>query len=138
MASENEWVYDLDTTIFSIVKSKALPKLIKRFPDVYFTSSGKSKSPPEFPTIYIHSLQGIEKGMDLERTRINAIQETVQVDISTNTNQSDAKYVMKITTDIFKEMMFYVVAMPELTSDGETYKCTARFRRVISLNDTLF
>ena len=113
MASENEWVYDLDTTIFSIVKSK------------------------EFPTIYIHSLQGIEKGMDLERTRINAIQETVQVDISTNTNQSDAKYVMKITTDIFKEMMFYVVAMPELTSDGETYKCTARFRRVISSNDTL-
>ena len=69
--------------------------------------------------------------------QINAIQHTVQIDITTNTNQNDAKYVMKCITDIFKQMMFYVVAMPEMTSGNETYKSTARFRRVISANDTI-
>lgn len=137
MASENDWVFDLDTTIFSIVKTKVTKKLTEKFPNIYFTSTGKTKNPPQFPTVYIHSLQGVEKGQDLERTKINAIQHTVQIDITTNTNQNDAKYVMKCITDIFKQMMFYVVAMPEMTSGNETYKSTARFRRVISANDTI-
>lgn len=37
MISVNQWVYDLEKKIFSIVKSRASEKLSGKYPNIYFT-----------------------------------------------------------------------------------------------------
>lgn len=137
MISVNQWAYDLEKKIFSIVKDRAGDKLKSKYPNAYITDIEKNTSKAIFPTVYIHELPGVEKASDLEGISINAVQETLQIDVITNTSQSDANKVMAMVLDEFKQMCFRITAMPEFKSTGETYRSTARVRRVISHNDIL-
>lgn len=134
--SDNSWAYDIGTVVFSIVKTKAKPKLESKYPTIYFTSNGKKLSDAIFPTVYIHRMAAAERGADLEGLSINATLETFQVDVFTNTNQSDVGRIMSVVADVFKEMRFKVVALPEF-NEGDTYRSTARFQRIIGANDSL-
>lgn len=122
--ADNQWVYDLETNIFSNVATIAKPKLKKKYKsmnfDTAFTTVEKNlDKDPVFPTIYIHEMPGLERGADLEGTSVNAVQETIQVDVITNTKQSDAKGIMAILADAFKQMRFQITAMPEFKNDSE-------------------
>lgn len=134
--SDNSWAYDIGTVVFSIVKTKASAVLRKKYPDIYFTSNSKTLSEATFPTIYVHRMAALERGQDLEGTSINATLETFQVDVYTDTSQSDSGTVMSVVADIFKEMRFDITAMPEF-NEGETYRSTARFQRIVGANDIL-
>lgn len=141
--ADNQWVYDLETNIFSNVATIAKPKLKKKYKsmnfDTAFTTVEKNLDKyPVFPTIYIHEMPGLERGADLEGTSVNAVQETIQVDVITNTKQSDAKGIMAILADAFKQMRFQITAMPEFKNDSEKkFRSVARFRRIIGANDRL-
>lgn len=137
MISVNQWAYDLEKKIFSIVKSRTYEKLKSKYPSVYITDIEKNTSKAVFPTVYIHELPGVEKASDLEGFSINAVQETFQIDVITNTSQNDANKVMAIVADEFKRLCFKVTAMPEFDGTGETYRSTMRVRRIISANDIL-
>ena len=137
MASDNQWAFDLETKIFSVIKSRAEGKIKEKYPNAYLTNISKATAKATFPTVYIHELPGVEIGTDLEGISINGVRETFQVDITTNTSQSDAKRVMSIVADEFKQMKFQITAMPEFGDTGDTYRSTARFRRVIGANDIL-
>lgn len=122
--ADNQWVFDLETNIFSNVATIAKPKLKKKYKsmnfDTAFTTVEKNlDKDPVFPTIYIHEMPGLERGADLEGTSVNAVQETIQVDVITNTKQSDAKGIMAILADAFKQMRFQITAMPEFKNDSE-------------------
>lgn len=137
MISANQWAYDLGKKIFSIVKSRSEEILKEKYPNIYVTDIEKNISKAVFPTVYIHELPGVEKAPDLEGIYINAVQETFQVDVITNTSQSDAGRVMAIVTDEFKRLCFRITAMPEFKSTGDTYRRTMRVRRTISATDIL-
>lgn len=128
---------DLETTIFSAVKTKLLARLGTTYPNIYVTNSDKTLSTPVFPTVFIRELSGVEQGTTLEGDSVNAVLETVQVDVTSNTSQRDAKKVMMTVSEIFKEMKFNINAMPEFNNDGDIYRSVARFRRVIGANDSL-
>lgn len=120
--ADNQWVFDLETNIFSNVATIAKPKLKKKYKsmnfDTAFTTVEKNlDKDPVFPTIYIHEMPGLERGADLEGTSVNAVQETIQVDVITNTKQSDAKGIMAILADAFKQMRFQITAMPAKQSN---------------------
>lgn len=134
--ADNDWVFQLEQKIFTKIKTRASKKLKSNFPNAYFTIDNKSTANPKFPTIWIHELPGSELGADLEGKSINGILETIQVDVSSNTNQSDTKYVMSIVANEFKQLSFRVIAMPEFESTGDVYRSTARFRRAFGANDT--
>lgn len=137
MAVDNQWAFDLETKIFSVVNEKAMGKIRKNYPSAYITRTGKSTAKAIFPTIYIHELPGAETGKDLEGFYINGVRETIQVDVTTNTSQGDARKIMAIVADEFKQMRFAIAQMPEIGYSGETFRSTARFSRVIGSNDTL-
>lgn len=134
--SDNSWAYDLGTVVFSIIKAKASPVLKNKYPEIYFTSNGKSLDEATFPTVYIHRMAAAEMGGDLSGTAINATRETFQVDVFTDTSQTDAGYIMSVVAEKFKEMRFQITAMPEF-NEGETYRSTARFQRIVGANDIL-
>ena len=78
-----------------------------------------------------------KKSGTLDGQDINGVLETIQVDVTTNTDPSDAREVMSVVADIFKKMRFKVNQMPELDFGEEVYRSTARFQRVVGANDTL-
>ena len=137
MASENSWAYDIETTIYSIVKSKTYSEIQKKYPSLLFTDKGQSDSSPVFPTVYIHMLAPSEQGRTIDGQAINGLLVTVQVDVTTNTSGSDARWVMSKIAEVFKELRFNGQSMPELTYTDKIYRSTARFRRVIGANDRL-
>lgn len=141
--TDNQWVFDLETNVYSNLISIAKPLLKAKYPkldfDAAFTTVQKNlDKDPVFPTIYVHEMPGIEVGADLEGNSVNAVQETFQVDVITNTSQSQAKSIMAIVASAFKQMRFQITAMPEFKNDSEKkFRSVARFRRVIGANDRL-
>lgn len=133
----NQWAFELGNTIFYVVKSRAEPILQEKYPDVNITDEGETSGKPIFPTVYIHELPGLERGQTLDGQSINAVLETIQVDVSTNTGSSDARYVMSVIGEVFKKLRFEVTAMPEPGKSDGIYTVTARFRRLIGASDTL-
>lgn len=137
MASENSWAYDIETTIYSIVKSKTYSAIQKKYHNLLFTDKGQSDSSPTFPTVYIHMLAPTEQGRTIDGQSINGLLVTAQVDVTTNTSGSDARWVMSKVAEAFKELRFEAKPMPELTYSDKIYRSAARFRRVIGANDRL-
>lgn len=137
MTSDNQWAYDLDKIIYSIVSARAKEQLVAKYPTLFVTDEEETSSNPQFPTVYIHSLSSVEEGADLDGQTINAVRATVQVKVSTNKDSSDAREVMSAIADIFKTMRFKAIAMPEIKTSGGIYRSDARFRRIIGANDTL-
>lgn len=133
---DNEWAFNLEYVIMTIVKTKIETALKTDYPNIFITNNGKSTAKPVFPTVYIHELPGTEKS-DLEGSAINAVLESFQVDVTTNTSQSDAKKVCAVVAQIFKELRFQISSMPEISDDGETYRSTCRVRRWIGADDTI-
>ena len=137
MASENSWAYDIETTIYSIVKSKTYSEIQKKYPSLLFTDKGQSDSSPVFPTVYIHMLAPSEQGRTIDGQAINGLLVTVQADVTTNTSGSDARWVMSKVAEAFKELRFEAKPLPERTYTNKIYRSTTRFRRVIGANDRL-
>lgn len=137
MASGNQWVYDIESTVLAIVKAKSLPQLQKKYPKIRFTDEGTSDSAPVFPTVYIHLLSPLEAGRELDGKNINAVIATFQVDVSTNASKADCRKVMSTVMDVFKSMRFAGAALPEQKVEDKIYKSTARLSRIIGANDRL-
>lgn len=137
MASENAWAYDIESTIYSIVKAKTYLAIKKKYPNLLFTDKGQSDSSPTFPTVYIHMLAPTEQGRTIDGQSINGLLVTFQVDVTTNTSSSDVRWVMSEIAEVFKAMRFEAKPMPETTYADKIYRSTARFRRVIGANDRL-
>lgn len=140
---DNTWAYEIETKVLGLINSYAIPRLKKLdiFKTTKFTNAVTNEesrlSGTIFPTIYVRELAGVEQGKDLEGQSINAVLETFQIDCITNTKQSDAKQIMRVVSDVMKELRFEIVSMPEFKSQDKVYRSTARFRRVIGRNDRL-
>ena len=140
---DNTWAYENETKVLGILDSYAIPNLRKKFPSmkwqqgVTITNVESSLSKPTFPTIYVHELPGTEQGRTLDGQNINGVLTTFEVQTFTNTNQYDAKLMLAIVADVFKEMRFEITSMPEFKSDEKVYRSVARFRRILGANDRL-
>lgn len=137
MAKDNSWAYNLESKIFTIVKSKVTPKIKTKFPKANFTMSDKNTGSPVFPTIYIHQNGGLESPVSLENDMIERVLYTIQIDVITNTTQADANTIMSNICDVMKDMKFTIISLPTFKNTSEQYRNTARFRRYIDGNDTL-
>lgn len=133
---DNMWAYDIEMSVYSIVKAIAKPKLIEKYPKIYFTQKSKSTKTPTFPTVYIHLLPPTEEGKTIDGQSINALSVTFQVDVITNKDESEARYVMSVVSEVFKKLRFGIKGFPSLEF-GDTNKSTARFQRIIGANEKL-
>lgn len=132
-----DWAFNLENLIFSKVKTESKRILSTKYPNIYYTTSNMNKGEPTYPTVYIHELPGAEMGADLVGKDINAVMETLQIEVISDTSQADVSYIMKVIAGVMKDMSFQINSMPEF-SNGETYfRKIMRCRRVIGNADTL-
>ena len=132
---DNQWAFDLETKIFSLIKAKTYTKLKDTYPKICITNSDRSNSEPQFPTVYIHELTPTETNSDLEQNQINSVIETIQVDVTTNESKKVAKDVLTEIAKEFKKMSFSIIAMPSFDDDKKIFSATARFRKIINATD---
>lgn len=136
--ANNDWFASLESKIFTIMKTRIVRNLSGKYPNIFCTSSSRVDADPVFPTVYIHELPSLETGMDLDNTGINAILETIQVDVTTNTEMRDCTIVMTEVVTQLKALRFNVTALPTYMIESENvYRGIVRARRLIGADDKL-
>lgn len=133
------WMIDLEPKLFAIIKSKALPRLIKDFPKIKFTSSDSNfSSTANFPCVYIHTLPGTEIGTDLTNESINGVLYSMQIEVYTDSSQTDARKVMGVIVGVLKELRFTINSIPEFDNLSNVYRQIVRCRRIIGAGDVFY
>lgn len=127
----------LESQVYIRIKTQFPSKLKEKYKNINFTTENKVDALPRFPTVYIHEMPGMETGADLQGDTINAVWSSFQIEVTTNTKQSDAKEVMDEVMKIMKKMRFQVISMPEFQNTDSIYRRVARFRRMIADDDIL-
>lgn len=133
----NQWVYDLETKIYSVVKSISESKLKKKYPDIFFTQEEESYEKPTFPSILIKRLQTAERNSDLERIAVVTVPFTAQVTVTSNKGRRDAYCVADTICDVYKSKGFLIKNMPNVRKEDKLWVATFRVSRNFDRNDIL-
>lgn len=127
----------LEFQVYTRIKTQFPSKLKEKYKDIKFTTENKVDALPRFPTVYIHEMPGAEVGSDLQGDTINAVWSSFQIEVTTNTKQSETKEVMDEVVKIMKKMKFQAISTPEFQNTDSIYRRVARFRRMIADDDIL-
>lgn len=132
------WTSDITSIVFTQIKAIGNKKLRTKYPNINFTTSSKVPTDSKFPTVYVKRMQGAEKGQDLEGINVNAILCSFQIEVTTNTNDTQAQEIADVVYSIMKSMRFQVLGEPfaDNTQDG-VYRNVARYQRIIGNGEIL-
>lgn len=128
---------DIETIVYSRIKSILTSKLKTKYQDISFTTSDKVIGKPRFPNVYVHMIDSSEIGQDLEGKTINGVSASFQIEVSDNENQFTTKEVMKDVVSVMKDMRFSATLMPIFSNVDNAYRCIARFERTIGALDKI-
>lgn len=137
MKARTEWAYNLERTIFSIVKARAENSLKNKYPKIRFTNEEEADGNAVFPTVLIQSVQPLEKAADLEKINIDTALYTTQVTITTNKSRNEALNIAYEIADKFKRMAFTLNPMPFVRKENKVYTATFRASRTFDWNDII-
>ena len=85
--AQTDWVYSIESKIYTIVKTRLENSLKTSYPNLYVTQQSKTSDEPKFPTVYIQMLDSPEMGADLENSTINALLTTFEVHVTASKEQ---------------------------------------------------
>jgi hypothetical protein len=112
-----------------------VPKLTDyKYTKMSFTNE-ISDSVPSFPNVYVHELEPSEVGNSIPNQKIHAIRNTIQIDVSTNTNKADAKVVSNACVAAMKALRYSVIMLPVYQKINNVHRYVFRVRRVIANGD---
>lgn len=133
--SDNEtWFSQIESkyrSYFSTRMKKALPDYSFNFP-----TGEMNSTPTKFPTVYFHEVLQTETGNDLDNVGINAVNETIEINVYTNGNMSENRDITAVAVVLMKQLRFNMISAPVYTTEGENIRrSVSRFRRIIGADD---
>lgn len=128
------WFSELESRLFTIFKTR----MKAQFNNAKFTTNDQQIIERNFPVVYFHELEQVETGNDLDNTSVNAINETIQIQVYAK-NADDCRNLSAASVSQMKSLRFNVIAMPIYThtEDGRLFLSSMRFRRVYGGGDSL-
>ena len=132
------WVEERESDIYTLVNARAKRNLIGRFPNIKFTTNeATGANSTQYPTVYIHSIEGAERGHDFENNNVNAFQFFFQVEVTCSKEQGreSTRAVVSEVMNQFKKLRFSVRGKPIYESDTSIDTAYARVSRVLAEND---
>ena len=132
------WTKNIFTSVYSRISANGRIKLQSKYPKITFTNSTPKSQITAFPTVIIKDLDGNDTGRTLEGNTVNATWSNIQIEVITNTNQSDADYVADVCYELISAMKYGTSTrpVPSSTQDNE-YRNIARYRRLVGQGDIL-
>lgn len=130
----------LSSTVFTILKTKVNKAMADTYPTISFSDEPTNKD-PVFPNVFFQQLQPVEAGQDIEGSNINAVLDTVQITVTTNTTKADANKVVWACVDALKSIRYDMVMLPvysiQIKESTRIHTFTMRARRMVGYGDTL-
>lgn len=126
------WFANIEPYIFTVFQKRMRDK----FPGLSCTTDNEEVDERQFPCVYIHELEQVETGNDLDNVTVNAVISTFQIQVFSK-YAAEAKEIMTEATLQMKKLRFNITAMPIYTSENDksVFLSVARFRRVIGNAD---
>lgn len=134
------WVEERESDIYTLVKTRSIRALKTRFPNIKFTTNeGTGANSTQYPTVYIHSIEGAEKGVDFENRNVNAFQFFFQVEVTCSKEQGreSTRAVISEVLDQYKKLRFTVRTKPLYNSDTSIDTAYARVSRLLGEEDNV-
>lgn len=133
-----DWIIKRQSEIYTTVKVRAERNLKATYPKIRFTQDDSAQLEAQFPTVYIHYLQGRELSRDLEGDTINAFMCDVQIDVTVSKAQgkTTAETVVGEVMEQFKKLRFSANGTPVPVPTGqETKQLSVRMSRTIGSDE---
>lgn len=135
----------MDETWFSKIEGKVITQvqymLQSRaeapYPTLKVTSVNQASTPAVFPTMYIHELEPVERGQDLDNVTLNAVLHTMEIQVWTDKGQSECRGILAATINEMKRLRYNIVMFPTIKTDSGISWGVIRARRVVGANDIL-
>ena len=132
----DSWYSGLSEKIFTQLDYMLTTKENAPYPELVCTTANQN-SLTVFPTLYLHELTPIEAGNDLDNQTVNAVIETIEIQVWTNKTEEDCRKIFAAVLNEMKRMRFNITAFPAIQTDNKIAYGIARFRRIIGKDDTL-
>lgn len=127
------WFSYLESKIFTLVSTAMKTKN----PDVNYTSKSSSTAITEFPTVVIKEIRQDEVGMDLDNTTVNAVRESIQIEVYSDKNTSaECESLSRQAYMVMKQLRFNGTGRGILFRDGDIWERVDTFERVIGKGDS--
>ena len=133
--SDERWYEQIESRVLTLVRyrmQRALNGKVSK--TIKFTTDGESDAKPYFPTCYMHALQSLETGGDLEGKTVNAVIATFEVQTYCRDRQ-ECILIMNEAAYQMKQLAFEATAMPIVSTTSGVATGVARFRRTIGGGD---
>ena len=124
----------LESIITTQVKVRVTSKIGSNYPKLSFTNE-ISDVTPSFPNVFIQEIGNREIGNTLENNTINAVFDSIQIVVTSNTSKSDVKAVSNACILSMKELAFDKFAGPLYSKNNNIHRIDLRFRRAIGGGD---
>lgn len=130
----------LESTLYTILKTKVNKAMKDKYPSISFANEPSSVT-PSFPNVFFQQLQPVEIGISLDSNKINGLNDTIQITVTTNTSKAEAKTVAWACVDAVKSIRYNIVGAPlydvQLKGSDRIHSYVLRARRLIGSGDVL-
>lgn len=134
---DETWYSKIESTVISQVKYMLKDRADAPYPNLNITSKNQETKPASLPTMYIHELEPVERGQDLDNISVNAIMHTMEIQVWTNESQNECKSILTAVITEMKRMRYNIIMLPTVqTNDGLAWG-VFRARRMVGAGDTL-
>lgn len=130
---DNTWYLQIQDKVFTQIEYM----MKKKYPKLICTTKNENGEPAKFPTLYLHELTPIEKGQDLTNESINAVLATIEIQVWTNTTETDCRNIIAEAVNQMKSLQFDIIELPIVTTRGKLAWGAIRCRRMIGSGDKI-
>lgn len=136
MSNNAKWWSEIE----SKYRSYFMTRMRKALPDYKFNfpTEADNSTPTRFPTVYFHEIAQSETGGDLENSGINAVMETIEIQVVTEDTLAENKDITATAAVLMKQLRFSATSLPVYLKEGENLRrSVARYRRIIGADDSI-
>lgn len=129
----DSWYMQIQNKVFTQVQYM----MQKKYPNLKCTTRNENGLPAEFPTLFLHELAPVELGQDLTNETVNAILATIEIQVWTNTTESDCRSIIAEALNQMKLLQFNVPEMPLVEVSDRISWGVIRCKRIIGNGDKI-
>lgn len=128
----------LESTITTYLEYKVRNKLGTKYPDLNFITEPQDDTDYKFPCVYVNELAMTETANTLSHKSINAVDYSIQIQVSSNKKKSISKEVAYAITDILhNDLGFRITTMPLYMKQATIHTYNLRANRLVGSGDKI-